>query len=157
VRFDRDKSHDAPLERVRVWIVGFAACLIACTHEPSGPKTPSFRRDIAPVLAQHCTAKECHGADPAPDVSLDLRAPFAYRQLVGVPAEMGETRRSRVVPYDVYGSFLVHKLAGPSGAHEGKKMPLDPDSGESVKVSPLPSRFVDDVLANWIEAGAPDN
>jgi hypothetical protein len=137
--------------------VALAVCLIACTPEPSAPKVPSFRREIAPVLEKHCTAKECHGGEPAPDVSLDLRAPFAYRQLVGVPAEMGETRRSRVVPYDVYGSFLVHKLAGPSGAREGKKMPLDPVTGEPLKPSPLPPRFVDDVLAKWIEAGAPDN
>jgi hypothetical protein len=109
------------------------------------------------VLEKNCTAKECHGADQAPDVSLDLRAPFAYRQLAGVPAEMGETRRSRVVPYDVYGSFLVHKLTGPSGPREGKKMPLDPLTGEPLKQSRLPPRFVDDVLAKWIEAGAPDN
>jgi hypothetical protein len=137
--------------------LALALALLGCTHEPSAPQVPSFRRDIAPVLEKHCTAKECHGADPAPDVSLDLRAPFAYRQLVGVPAEMGETRRSRVVPYDVYGSFLVHKLAGPSGTREGKKMPLDPQTGESVIQSPLPPRFVDDVVAKWIEDGAPDN
>lgn len=134
-----------------------ATCLIGCSREPAGPEVPSFRRDIAPVLEKHCTAKDCHGADPVPDVSLDLRAPFAYRQLVGVPAEMGEIKRSRVVPYDVYGSFLVHKLAGPSGAREGKRMPLDPDTGEPLKLSPLPPRFVDDVLTKWIEAGAPDN
>ena len=138
-------------------IAVLAACLVACTREPSPPKIPSFRRDIAPVLEKHCTAKECHGADPVPDVSLDLRAPFSYRQLVGVPAEMGDTRRSRVVPYDVYGSFLVHKLAGPSGAREGKRMPLDRVTDEPLKVSPLPTRFVDDVLVKWIEAGAPDN
>jgi hypothetical protein len=137
--------------------LALAACLLGCTREHSPPKVPSFRRDIAPVLEKHCTAIECHGAQPAPDVSLDLRAPFAYRQLVGVPAEMGETRRSRVVPYDVYGSFLVHKLAGPSGPREGKKMPLDPRTGEPAVSSPLPPRFLDDVIARWIEAGAPDN
>ena len=138
-------------------VVAIAALVAGCSHEPSAPQVPSFRRDIAPVLEKHCTAQECHGADPVPDVSLDLRAPFAYRQLVGVPAEMGETRRSRVVPYDVYGSFLVHKLTGPSGAREGKRMPLDPGTGEPLKPSPLPPRFVDDVLAKWIEAGSPDN
>lgn len=138
-----------------IWLL--AVLVAGCTREPSAPRTPSFRRDIAPVLEKHCTARECHGADPAPDVSLDLRAPFAYRQLVGVPAEMGDTRRSRVVPYDVHGSFLVHKLAGPSGTREGKRMPLDPATGESLKQGPLPPRFVDDVLAKWIAAGAPDN
>ncbi|HUS31631.1 MAG TPA: hypothetical protein VMZ53_24170 [Kofleriaceae bacterium] len=138
------------------WLV-VAASVAACSREPAAETGPSFRRDIAPVLEKHCTAKECHGAEPAPDVDLDLRAPFAYRQLVGVPAEMGEIRRSRVVPYDVYGSFLVHKLAGPSGPREGKRMPLDPATGEPLERSPLPSRFVDDVIVKWIEEGAPDN
>lgn len=133
------------------------AALAACSREPSAPPVPSFRRDIAPLLDKHCTGKECHGADPAPDVSLDLRSPAAYRQLVRVPAEMGETRRMRVAPFDVNGSFLVHKLSGPTGPKEGKRMPLDPVTGEPLKHSPLPSRFVDDVLAKWIEAGAPDN
>jgi hypothetical protein len=130
--------------------------LVACEPEPEAPKIPSFRRDIAPVLDKHCTTKECHGADPAPDVSMDLRPAAAYRQLVGVPAEMGETRRMRVVPFDVPDSFLIHKLAGPTGPREGKRMPLDPDTGEPLKPSPLPPRF-DDVVAKWIEAGAPDN
>jgi hypothetical protein len=133
----------------------FALCA-GCGHEPEPPPIPSFRSDIAPVLEKHCTTKECHGADPAEDVSMDLRSAAAYRQLVGVPAEMGETRRMRVVPYDVPDSFLVLKLAGPTGAREGKKMPLDPDTGEPRKPSPLPPRF-DDVVAKWIESGAPDN
>jgi hypothetical protein len=129
----------------------------ACSQEPAKPAVPSFRRDIAPVLEKHCTAKECHGADPVPDVDLDLRANASYRQLVGVPAEMGEIRRSRVRPYDVPGSFLVQKLMGPGGPREGKRMPLDPVTGEPLKQSPLPPRFIDDVLVKWIEAGAPDN
>jgi hypothetical protein len=133
------------------------AALAACSHEPSTPPIPSFRRDIAPVLEKHCTAKECHGADPVPDVSLDLRATAAYRQLVRMPAEMGETHRMRVAPFDVNSSFLILKLSGPTGPREGKRMPLDPVTGEPLKQSPLPPRFLDDVLAKWIEAGAPDN
>jgi hypothetical protein len=145
------------MDRVRRRYVVLTVCVVACSSASPAQRTPSFRRDIAPVLEKYCTAKECHGAEPVPDVSLDLRAPFAYRQLVGVPAEMGETRRNRVAPYDVWGSFLVLKLTGPSGPREGKRMPLDPDSGEPLKPSPLPPRFVDDVVAKWIEAGAPDN
>ena len=137
-------------------ILAFAA-LAACAREPSAPPIPSFRRDIAPLLEKHCTGKECHGVDPAPDISLDLRASASYRQLVRVRAEMGETRRMRVAPYDLNGSFLVHKLSGPTGPKEGKRMPLDPVTGEPQKVSPLPTRFVENVLVKWIEAGAPDN
>src|SRR6185436_11765386 len=120
--------------------VAMLLVMAACSHQPAEPHTPSFRRDVAPVLEKHCTAKECHGADPAPDVDLDLRARVSYRQLVGVPAEMGETRRSRVRPYDVMGSFLVQKLMGPAGFREGKRMPLDPITGEPLKQNPLPPR-----------------
>jgi hypothetical protein len=144
------------VRRLLVVAAGVAVAVGGCSHESSAPPIPSFRNDIAPVLEKHCTGKECHGDDPAPDVTMDLRTEAAYAQLVNVPAEMGETRRMRVVPYDVEDSFLVHKLAGPTGHREGKKMPLDPETGESLKPSPLPARF-EDVIAKWIEAGAPDN
>src|SRR5205809_3818728 len=87
---------------------GFGAAVslvLAATCSPSGDQPPpqppppppprdaavtSFRRDIAPVLDKHCTAKECHGAVPADDVKLDLRIASSYHQLVNVPGEMGE-------------------------------------------------------------------
>jgi hypothetical protein len=125
-------------------------------HRDAAPVL-SFRRDIAPVLDKHCTAKDCHGDRPAIDVSLDLRPAAAYRQLVNVPAEMGETHLMRIRPGDPDASMIVHKLAGRIGFKEGKRMPIDGDTGEPIVPSPLPVQFVDDVVVPWIQAGALDD
>lgn len=125
-------------------------------HRDAAPVL-SFRRDIAPVLDKHCTVKDCHGDQPAIDVSLDLRPAVAYRQLVNVPAEVGEAHLMRVRPGDPDASMIVHKLAGQIGFKEGKRMPIDVDTGEPIVPSPLPAQFVDGVVVPWIQAGAPDN
>lgn len=73
--------------------------LVACSRDRTPPvppphrdaaPVPSFAREVAPVLAKHCTAKECHGDKPTPDITMDLRPTAAYRALVGVRGEMGE-------------------------------------------------------------------
>ncbi len=117
---------------------------------------PSFAREIAPVLAKHCTGKDCHGDDPEMDITLDLRLPSSYRELVNTPAQMGTTHLMRVKPGDPDNSMLVHKLTGRLGFKEGKRMPIDDDTGEPIVPSPLPPGFVDTVVA-WIRAGAPNN
>jgi hypothetical protein len=124
---------------------------------PTGPSVPSFRWQIMPVLALNCTATGCHGAEPDDSVTLDLRPRAAYQQLVDVPAEMGERHLMRVKPSDASESMLVHKLTGQLGHREGKRMPIDSQTGEPIEPSPLPQWFVDDSLVPWILAGAPDN
>lgn len=146
-----------------------AVCLLgACSssHDTAPARTttrrdaaavPSFARDIAPVLEKHCTGKECHGEEPPVDVTLDLRPAAAYHQLVRVPAEMGEAHLLRVNPGNPDDSMLVHKLTGRLGFKEGKRMPIDDQTGEPILPSPLPPDFVDGAILPWIRAGAPDN
>lgn len=123
----------------------------------SKPPIPSFRIDILPVLVSNCaTAEGCHGNRPTPSVDLDLRASAAYRQLVDIPSE---ARRGavRVKPGDTQASFLLDKLTGRLGpVQEGKRMPIDAETGAPVVPSPLASDFIDG-LERWIAAGAPNN
>jgi len=153
---------------VHAAVLVIALAIAACQQgrEPTPPPppppvkhdaaAPSFARDIAPVLAKNCTSKDCHGEDPGTDFTLDMRMGSAYHQLVNVPAEMGETHLMRVRPGDAQNSMLVHKLTGRLGRKEGKRMPIDADTGEPKNPSPLPAGFADLVIA-WISAGAPDN
>jgi hypothetical protein len=134
-----------------------AALASACSSSPAAhpePDTPSFARDIAPVLSARCAmAGGCHGADPTPAVDLDLRSPAAYDQLVEVRAESGSLPIVRVAAGDPDRSLLVQKLTGALGPGQGKRMPLDPATREPVDA--VPAAWVDAVLVRWIEAGAP--
>jgi hypothetical protein len=49
--------------------------------------------------------------------------------------------------------MIVHKLTGRIGFKEGKRMPIDGDTGEPIVPSPLPVQFVDGVVVPWIQAG----
>jgi hypothetical protein len=133
----------------------------AVVSEPASarrPETPpSFRRDILPVLARHCAAaRGCHGDEPTESVALDLRAGSAYGELVN---HVSTVRREMmlVAPGDPATSFLVYKITGALGAHDGKPMPLDPDTGAPLDPNPLAGDFVDRILRPWIVAGAPDD
>jgi hypothetical protein len=118
------------------------------------PPGPSFKQDVEPVLAKTCAGtKKCHGDDPVDDVALDLRADAAFSQLVNKPAEMRKGAM-RVGPGDPSRSFLVDKLRNQLTGHEGKGMPLDPDTGVTADPDPLPPGFIDDTLIPWIQAGA---
>jgi len=121
-----------------VWVAGCSA---------DAAEAPTFQRDIAPVLEERCTARGgCHGDEPTQEVTLDLRAGAAYRELVGVTAELGAPLL-RVAPGNARASMLVRKLSGPLARDEGSAMPSD-------DVAPLPAHFVDDMLVPWINAGA---
>ena len=122
------------------------------------PRIPSFRSDIVPVLVLNCSSAEgCHGNTPTPSVHLDLRALSAYEQLVNQPSEARRTAL-RVKPGDPQASFLIDKMTGRLGAvQEGKRMPIDVDTGAPVAPSPLPPDFIEKVLEPWIAVGAPNN
>ena len=122
------------------------------------PQIPSFRNDIVPVLVLNCSrADGCHGNKPTPSLHLDLRASAAYEQLVNQPSEARRTAL-RVKPGDPEASFLIDKLTGRLGpVQEGKRMPIDVDTGAPVVPSPLPPDFIEKVLEPWIAAGAPNN
>lgn len=60
-------------------------------------------------------------------------------------------------PGDPDASLLIHKLTGNLGVKEGKRMPIDADTGEPIEPSPVPAAFIDEVVVPWIRAGAPNN
>ena len=135
------------------FLLAVPACAKACASEPA---PPSFRRDVVPALLKGCaSANGCHGDKPTHSVYLDLRAPAAYSQLVGVEAE-ARSGAVRVKPGDPAASFLLDKLRGSLLPREGKRMPIDPDTGVPLEPSPMATDF-DDVLTRWIAAGAPNN
>jgi hypothetical protein len=129
------------------------------TQVKAPPAVPpiSFRNDVYPVLAKYCaTAEGCHGNRPTESVDLDLRAGTAYAQLVGTSAEARKDAL-RVRPGDASTSFLVDKVAGSLRSGEGKRMPLDAESGVTLDPSPLPPDFIEMILKPWIQAGARNN
>jgi len=87
---------------------------------------------------------------------MDLRQPRAYAELVNRSAQ-GRPGWLRVRPGDPNASFLIVKLVGPLQHGEGKRMPLDENTGAPADPSPLPVGFVEQVLTPWIAAGAQDN
>jgi hypothetical protein len=138
-----------------------AACVTKPAKRPPGPPdapaAPSFARDVEPVLERTCAKeKRCHGADPAEDVDMDLRQPAAYRALVGKNAEQRDGAL-RIKAFDPDGSFVVDKLTGRLSGHDGKRMPIDPISGNPQEPSPLPPGFVENTLVPWIATGARNN
>jgi len=126
---------------------------------------PSLRRDIAPLLSQHCTGGGCHG-ELTPAMGLDLSSARAIRaSCVGVLArqradrvalEMLDPRWSTLPLIDPgitagqgrpeY-SYLVYKLLG-DGPIWGARMPLGraPLREEEIRL-----------VVDWVTAGAPDN
>jgi hypothetical protein len=89
-------------------------------------------------------------------VELDLRPQVARAQLVGRPAE-ARNGALRIRPGDPAGSFLLDKLSGALGAREGKRMPIDAETGAPIEPNPVTPEFVERVLRPWIQAGAADN
>jgi hypothetical protein len=127
------------------------------TPEMLSRPSPSFKRDIGPVLEHMCASKKgCHGRDPTDSVKLDLRTGEAWRELVNVASE-GRKGTVRVKPGDPGGSFLVDKLTGRLKHGEGKKMPINDQTGAPIEPSPIDAQYIENILAPWITGGAPTN
>lgn len=153
----------APWRALVLVVPGVAAAVALGTRArdvaaaPEKPRSPSFSKDILPVLGHYCASeKGCHGGDPTPSVRLDLRPGAAYAELVNHPAE-ARKGALRVKPGDPAASFLIDKLTGAIDVREGKAMPIDPDTGVPIEPSPLPPDFVSGPLTAWIRAGARRN
>lgn len=80
----------------------------------------SFAAEVEPLLADECTGGGCHGS-PVPSAGLDLRAGFAYDDLVGVASSQCDDRL-RVAPGQPGASYLMDKLLGVNLCF-GTKMP----------------------------------
>src|SRR5262249_51150042 len=117
---------------------------------------PSYRNDVAPVLERMCARAEgCHGNKPTDSVVLDLRASGSYAQLVSVAAQVRHGAL-RIAPGAPASSFLIDKLTGHLGPREGKRMPIDAQTGAPVDPSPIDSDYIARILMAWIAAGAPN-
>jgi hypothetical protein len=133
-----------------------AQSAVAAAPAPA-PKAPSFRQDVLPEIQKTCLGAEgCHGNKPTDSVHLDLRADAAYSELVNRPAE-ARKGGLRVKAGEPSASFLIDKLTGQLGPREGKKMPLDENTGAALDPSPVSAAFIDGVLKPWIGGGAPDD
>jgi DinB family len=113
----------------------------------------SFRRDVAPVLAQSCSTRSCHGGGRSPMLHADENASKLRAALVGVQSEEHATH-AYVRPGDPDASYLVEKIEGhlvhaQCADHDcGERMPLD---------NPALPENARRAIRAWIADGAPDN
>jgi hypothetical protein len=112
---------------------------------------------VLPYVERTCAvAHGCHGDDPTDSIDLDLRPTVAYASLVGRPSSV-RPGALLVAPGDPTKSFVVDKLTGTLGAKEGKRMPLDRDTGAPKTPGPDDDDFLKNKLIPWIAAGAKED
>jgi mono/diheme cytochrome c family protein len=134
------------LRRITALIVGLAMpFLLAASLPLFAAQSPSFRRDIVPLLKQHCAACHLTGEEPG---NMALYPDAAYKTLVGVPST--ESPLLRVKPKDPDASYMVSKLEGTQleAGGKGARMPLDGGylSAEDIQR-----------IRDWISRGAPND
>lgn len=110
--------------------------------------TPSFRTDIAPILAETCASSgACHGGS-SPQLGMNLGLGLAYANLVNVPSQT-IPGMMRVRPGLPDSSFMFRVLSQDQGYRLGfYRMPLTE--------VPMPQPVVE-TIRNWILQGADDN
>ncbi len=130
----RAQDKIAGLMMVRLLITAAVAILMLGTAmqcSAQAASTPSFSKDVAPILKRNCVVCHSKGAHKS-DLVLDT-----YENLM-----KGGKHGQAIVPHDANGSRLIAML-------EGKvtpRMPVDDD--------PLPSSDIA-TIRSWIDAGAP--
>jgi hypothetical protein len=103
--------------------------------------TPSFTRDIQPILSDRCAIPGCHIAPTQANLELVLKdADTSYANLVNVDSKE-IPGLPRVAPGDSANSYLMIKL----------------DDGEMPKLGPMLSQATRDTIRNWIDQGAARN
>lgn len=119
--------------------------LFAMLANAGGATTVSFEQDIQPVFNQSCYTCHVTGAEPA---GLALDPGRAYEELVGV--ESTQSPLLLVEPGEPENSYLLHKLRGThlDVGGQGTQMPQGAGS--------LADEVIE-LIAQWIEEGAPDN
>jgi hypothetical protein len=113
-----------------------------------GDTKTSFEVNVLPILVHDCAVVGCHvtGIQPA---GLNLAPAFAYDQLVGVTARLGNPKK-RVEPGFPEDSFLWDKLNGTLVAGQGAPMPA-PQTGNTLTPSEK------QLIESWILEGAERN
>lgn len=138
-------------------MLGLAAAAAGCTDLgvrtavesiPVAIATPSFSRDIEPLLDETCASSgACHGG-ARPAAALDLATGRSYASLVDVPSVFSSAVR-RVRPGFPDSSFAFRVLSDDPAYRLGYyRMPLT-----SI---PLPPPVVE-TIRNWIAQGAQAN
>ena len=119
--------------------------LLAAGCAAATAATPSFDRDIVPILSTRCAICHMTGTEPG---NMALTPDDAYGSLVGVKSAI--TGLTRVVPRSPELSYLVMKIEGTqlSAGGAGVRMPFS--------APPLPAETIQ-LIRDWIGAGAPKN
>lgn len=109
---------------------------------------PSFRNDIAPVLAASCASTGACHAGPEPRQALNLEPHVAWSELVNVPSQFAPSMML-VRPGRPDSSFMFRMLSTDAAYRFNRpRMPLTR--------YPLPAPVVE-TIRNWIANGAADN
>jgi hypothetical protein len=119
-----------------------AVATFAAAPGARADETPSFQRDVVPLLKFRCAA--CHlTGEEAGGMALHPRA--AYATLVGVKSM--ESPLLRIKPGAPDESYLVHKIRGTQldVGGSGLRMPAD---GEPLAAAEI------QMIRDWITAGA---
>ena len=139
--------------RVLTLVLAAAACEDVTVHPAvrsiSAPiATPSFSRDIAPILEETCASSgACHGGS-SPQLGMSLSLGRAYASLVNVPSST-VPGMMRVRPGLPDSSFMFRVLSTDQTYRLGfYRMPLTE--------VPMPQPVVE-TIRNWILQGANDN
>lgn len=135
--------------------VALVLTLIACggggedAPPPAAPPVqgiqPTLSSIQANVFTPSCAKSLCH-TGPGAQAGLRLDPGFSWGSLVNVVSSQ-DMMRTRVIPTDPDGSFLIQKLEGAPGII-GDRMPADMLYLQQVTV---------DVIRQWILNGAPNN
>jgi hypothetical protein len=120
---------------------------VAVEEIPTAIATPSWRNDIAPVLAETCASSGACHFGPNAQEGLNLEAESSYANVVGVLSQYGPVL---VIPGDSAGSFLVRVMSTDIAVRGGYpyRMPLTE--------LPMPAAVVQ-TIKNWIAQGANNN
>jgi hypothetical protein len=140
---------------------------------PEQRRAVSFRNDVAPLLAKHCAAAECHGGENTPlhlplqDASMSEEALQKSYALLMAPADNTSTRGSHELPPGKYvdrgrsrTSWLAWQLAGTNTSR-----PWDKAASDLRKITAMPptshapslSREDTRTITQWIDLGAQYN
>jgi hypothetical protein len=135
-------------------LLALAACGGGGEDAPPAAAPPPAGVGLQPTLASiqanvftpSCAKTLCH-AGPGAQAGLRLDPGFSWGLLVNVVSSQ-DMMRTRVIPTDPDGSFLIQKLEGAAGII-GARMPADGP--------PYLQQAAIDVIRQWIQNGAPNN
>ena len=125
--------------------IAIAIAVPAVAQAGSAAGTPSFKKDLMPLLQRQCVACHMTGDEQG---QLGLMPKLAYSSLV--KKQSTQAQMPRVAPGEPERSYLLHKLRGThlDQGGSGARMPMG-----------MPELSEEDLarLTAWIKAGAPDN